>query len=559
MSSRGLQTIDVLVLGSYVLVLLGLGLHFARQKISPSRPGGGHGFGWAPLGLSLMAATNSGIDYIQTPAVVYAFGLMYMAAVVTWIPVYFWATRVTIPFFRSLDTLSIYEYLEKRFNVWVRTGAAAIFVLWRIGWMGAALYVPCLAVKAATGTAMDVTWMIVLLGSLVTLYTMLGATRAVIWMDVLQFSVMFGGVAVILLVVFSQIPGGVGEILATTREAGRLRLTAAIPLAEEPVWRQLYLYLTTELTLAGFVIYILISQLSSFTCDQVSLQRLRAAESVDQAKAALTISAIASSAWTLTLGMAGLALFTFYHRVRLPEGTQNDNIVPHFIANYFPAGWTGLVFGGIFAASLSAVGAAINSTRSVIVSDFLERHLAVRESHGSLRLDRASTLRPINLALGAGVIAVAAQIESFGELYTAANKVLGAFFGPLLGIFILGMFSRRATAPGVLAGAAAGLATSCFLSFFSQIPGLQESARSLWGEGFVALFKNISWQWSSPAGVLVTLAVGYSLSLFSTFRRDPQPLTFARVVGSSKIAGEPERAVTSRVAAASGEGVGDGG
>src|SRR6185436_7813856 len=103
--------------------------------------------------------------------------------------------RVTLPFYRRLNLLTAYEFLEARFDVRVRLLAAAIFIVWRLGWMATALYVPCLAINAVFGSQTDVTTMIVVLGVLVTAYTMLGGIQAVVWNDVIQFVIMFSGLA----------------------------------------------------------------------------------------------------------------------------------------------------------------------------------------------------------------------------------------------------------------------------------------------------------------------------------------------------------------------------
>ena len=199
--------VDALILLVYLSALLGIGLYFSKkQKSFADFARGGRLVGWLPLGLSLMAATNSGIDYLQTPAAVFSFGIVYCASVLTWVPTYFWLSRVTLPLFRRLDVYSVYEYLEQRFGPNVRTAAAGIFVLWRLGWMGTALYVPCLAAKAVTGSSIDITWMIIVLGTIVTVYTMLGGMKAVIWTDLAQFCIMFGGLLATAVFIVSNLP-----------------------------------------------------------------------------------------------------------------------------------------------------------------------------------------------------------------------------------------------------------------------------------------------------------------------------------------------------------------
>ena len=127
--------------------------------------------------------------------------------------------------FRSITastSITVYEYLEARFDVRVRTLAAMIFILWRLGWMATAMYVPSLAINAATGGQVDLNTMTIVVGVLVTLYTMLGGIQAVIWNDVVQFCIMFGGLAATVAIVWSSVPGGFGEIWSVNAAAGKL-------------------------------------------------------------------------------------------------------------------------------------------------------------------------------------------------------------------------------------------------------------------------------------------------------------------------------------------------
>ena len=176
---------------------------------------------WLPVGLSLMAALNSGIDYLMQPSATIRYGLMLLVGTSSWLFLYPWVSRVTLPFYRRLNSITAYEFLEARFDVRVRTLAAGIFIVWRLGWMATAIYVPCLAIDAATGGALDLTAMILVLGVLVTLYTMLGGIQAVIWNDVIQFCIMFGGLGATVWIALSHVPGGVGEIWAAARQAGK--------------------------------------------------------------------------------------------------------------------------------------------------------------------------------------------------------------------------------------------------------------------------------------------------------------------------------------------------
>ena len=182
---------------------------------------------WLPVGLSLMAALNSGIDYLMQPSATIRFGVVLLAGTSSWLVLYPWVSRVTLPFYRRLNLYTAYEFLEARFDVRVRTLAATIFIVWRVGWMATAMYVPCLAIDAATGGRVDLRLMILVLGVLVTGYTMLGGIQAVIWNDVIQFCIMFGGLGATVWIALDHVPGGIAEIWTAAREAGKMSLPGA--------------------------------------------------------------------------------------------------------------------------------------------------------------------------------------------------------------------------------------------------------------------------------------------------------------------------------------------
>ena len=205
--------LDVVIVVAYLAALAIVGAVFSRRQTSADAfLVAGRRMAWFPVGLSLMAALNSGIDYLMQPSATIQYGLALVLGVLSWLFIYPWVAAIAFPFFKRLDFYTVYEYLETRFDVRVRTLAAAIFIVWRLGWMATALYVPCLAIDAVTGGAIDLTMMIIVLGALVTIYTMLGGIQAVIWNDVMQFCVMFGGLGATVYIVAASVPGGVSEI-----------------------------------------------------------------------------------------------------------------------------------------------------------------------------------------------------------------------------------------------------------------------------------------------------------------------------------------------------------
>ena len=207
----------------------GVGVYFSRRQRSLDEYFlARQSMTWLPVGLSLMAALDSAIDYLMQPSSTIKYGLILLIGTTSWLFLYPWVAYVTLPFYRRLNYFTAYEYLEARFDVRVRSLAAGIFIVWRLGWMATAIYVPCLAISAATGGQIPLTEMVFVLGCIVTLYTAIGGVQAVIWNDVMQFCVRFGGLAAVVAIAAASVPGGLAEIWRVADAAGKTTIIAPI-------------------------------------------------------------------------------------------------------------------------------------------------------------------------------------------------------------------------------------------------------------------------------------------------------------------------------------------
>ena len=187
--------VNYTVLVVYLLVLAGMGVYFARrEKTTEDFFLGGRRVPWWAAGISIFGTQLSAITFMAIPAKSFATDWVYFLVnlgIVLMAPVVVFAY---LPFFRRLNVTTAYEYLEHRFNLPIRLFGAASFVVFQLGRMGIVLLLPALALAAVTG--MDVRACIVVMGVLCTLYTVLGGIEAVIWTDVLQVVVLFGGALV---------------------------------------------------------------------------------------------------------------------------------------------------------------------------------------------------------------------------------------------------------------------------------------------------------------------------------------------------------------------------
>src|SRR5215467_9234004 len=509
MSSSSFHLLDLVILVVYLSALTLVGVYFSRRQRSLDDFFLAHqSMTWLPVGLSLMAALDSAIDYLMQPSSTIRYGLVLLTGTTSWLLLYPWVARVTLPFYRRLNYFTAYEYLEARFDVRVRTLAAGIFIVWRLGWMATAIYVPCLAISAATGGTIPLAPMILVLGAVVTLYTALGGVQAVIWNDVMQFCVRFGGLTAVVWIAVSAVPGHLGEIWHVAQASGKTNLIAPIATSADGPVAALVAFFQQPINIIAIMCALMVGRMATYVGDQIMVQRLQTTKSLQDARRAFVVNAAGDAIWMFALSFVGLALFAFFQSRPLPADFATDKILPYFMSLTFPAGVVGLVIASIMAASLSSVDSAINSCTSVLVIDIYNRLIRGRETERSAANDAHEVFVSRLATGGFGILGtiLAMNVSKIGSLLEIANKLINAFSGPLFGIYILAMFSRRATATAALVAGIVGSLTSYYVAYLSRI-------------GFM---------WPSTLGFAATLVVGWLWSVVVPGRptEDAQRLTW---------------------------------
>ena len=499
--SGSLQTLDLIVVGGYLLLSLGLGLALGRQSNRDEFLTAGGSMGRMTVGLSVMATLFSANSFVMYPSTAYGDSLRIMLASVAFLsttPLVIW---VFIPVYSKLKCATAYEYLEQRFHVSVRCLASSLFVVLRIAWMAAATFAASVAISGISG--LNQYLVIIGLGVVAIVYTMFGGLRAVMWTDVIQFFVFVGTILFAAVLLVSGTEGGASQIV-DTYFSGRERMVFDFRL--DPTIR----FGTFAILIGSFL-----EGLSAYGADQVAVQRYISARDARTSQTGFLISQAASLIVMPGLLAIGMGLFSYFHhnpdmlsdvaidefsnaenakvqvvRQRLSDagaGSSNETIaeyykshpqelhadvvelglndqaLPRFVRLKFPAGVVGLLVAALMAATMSSVDSGIHSITTALIVDFRDR--LVPAWRPKTEAGEMLVARVMVVVIGAIAIVLACFVGQLGDVFAVAKKTGGAFAAPLLAVFVLGLFVRRATAAGVLLGTFAGAVVTLWFTF----------------------------------------------------------------------------------------------
>jgi len=452
---KGFNRVDYAAVVVYLALLVAMGFYFSkREKSTDDFFLAGKRIPWWAAGLSIFGTQLSAITFLAIPAKSFADDWIYFLVNMTIIAVAPVVVFCYLPFYRRLDITTAYEYLERRFNLGARLIGSTTFLLFQTGRMGIVMFLPALALSAATG--IDIYFCILAMGLLCTLYTVLGGMEAVVWTDVAQSFVLLGGATLSLVLIIGKVEGGFSGLVSTAWSEDKFHM----------------LNWGSDITLP-VVWVVVIGQFCAnavpYTSDQTVIQRYLTTATEKQARNAIWTNAFLTFPATLLFCSVGTALYAFYrtHPQSLDPTLQTDAIFPLFIVQELPYGTAGLVLAGIFAASMSSLDSSMNSMATVTVTDFYRRLWKNKgDEHSDLRLARALTVFFGLLGTTIAIVLATFEIRSLMDFYI---NLLGFVGGSLAGLFALGIFTRRANGAGALVGAIVGAVTVSTIQTFVPV------------------------------------------------------------------------------------------
>jgi SSS family solute:Na+ symporter len=488
-----MHSADWVVLGVYIAAVVGIGAWANRRQTDTEAYFlGNRGMPWWAAGLSIIATSFSAASILGVPGYAYSDDMWYLQYSLGDILAAAIVAVLFIPFFHKIKGLTTaYEYLEARFDLKSRLLGSSLFSLTVLLRAGSLLFGAALLFSAVVPTDLipgldGVEEAVVIFGVIAIVYTVMGGISAVIWTDVIQFAVMSVGIFASMWVVVAGTPEGWGNAFAHAAEFGKTDILHTEDLTAG-----------TGLLTAIFGCGLL--ALSLFGTNQQPVQRYMTVKDPRDAQRALLLGVSAGALGVLL----SLLLFLFYGHFPglLPPDLTPDQVMPHFVNTQVPPILTGALVAAVFAAAMSSLDSALNSLAAAHTVDFLTRFKPDVPEQRRLAFAKV-------VVVTAGVVGIVVGIyasRTGAPLIDLILSFMGYFAGGLLGLFLLGMLTKRANGHDTFTGAI--ISTIVVLMVTENDFGLPPLYDLL---GFTP----IPLIWSTAVGLAVTCVVGYVVSLF---------------------------------------------
>ncbi len=487
-----LTGLDFFVLLLYFLGVIGMGMLFRKNKTLADYFLAGRKTHWLAVGISIVATLFSAVSFVALPGEAYRNGLsLYPRSPLVLIvaPI---VILVFLPIYHRAQIYTVFEYLEQRFNLIVRLIASAVFLLVRCSYIAVVFYASAKAFEPVFHIPIPL--LILIIGFIATFYTVLGGMCAVIWTDVIQFVILFGGILIVLmkLIVSADMDPGAIYTYASEHQRGF------------DLWATESFYsfsLYERVTLWSILAYVLVWNSYTYGVDQLTVQRYLSTKDQKSAARAAFFQFLLLLPFVASFWFVGTALFYHYgHQAAgLPAGVDSDSVLSFYILTELPHGLAGVIFGAILAAVMSTVDSGINSLTTATIIDFYKRlGKAPRTDSEYLILSKKWTVFWGGFSV-AGACLIALVSEQANSAIIEVTAIWGNLNAVLLGVFLLGILTKRCTPFSIYTAIAIGVFTTIFVSYTFYY-GVPEEER-------------ISFMWIGAIILIATCLTGYVAGL----------------------------------------------
>jgi len=463
-----MHPIDVAVIAVYLVGCTALGARIGGRS-------GGSGLrayflgdsnipAWA-VTISIVATETSAVTFLSVPGIGYRGDLTFLQLSFGYILARIVVAALLLPAYFKREIYTAYQVLERRFGGATQRAASVLFLVSRTLGSGLRLFLAAKVLREITG--LDLRASIVLIGAATLLYTFLGGIKAVVWTDVLQFVIYLVAAGFALGILLHEVPGGWAAIWERGNAAGKFRVidlgTAGLAFVDDRASLLDYLkgLLSRPYTLWAGVIGGLVLDTGTHGADQMMVQRYLSARSQRQAGWALVASGFVILAQFALFLTIGVGLWVLYDG----RPMSRDGEFAAFIKGYLPTGLLGLVIAAIFSVTMSTLSGAISASASSTVNDLYRPLFPKTGERDLLRISKG-------LTVVWGVVQVVVALGAIGlgtSVIDNALAVASFVMGPLLGLFLLGLFTKTVGERGAFVGMVAGIAAVTAVAYGTTV------------------------------------------------------------------------------------------
>jgi solute:Na+ symporter, SSS family len=480
---------DAIILLVYLVAVVALGIRLGRgQRNMADYLLAGRNIPWWGVLISIVATETSTVTFLSVPGIAYDpdhGNLLFLQLAIGFIVGRLIVVLFFLPSYFRGQLFTAYEVLHRRFGQATRQVSSLLFLMTRSVADGLRLWLAALVLQGVLGLGPTVS--ILVIGGITILYTLMGGMRSVVWNDCLQFAVYIVAALLAGGVILQQLPGGWGQLTQFAHEHGKFQIFdfSFDPSRPFTFWSGIF---------GGAFL-----AMATHGTDQMMVQRYLAAGKLGRAKAALALSGLVIFAQFALFLMLGIALACFYS---LEPGVrfERDQVFAEFIVHHIPVGIAGVTLAGVLASAMSTLSGSLNASATAMINDF---YIPCRRREMPPR-HLVTLSRGLTLVFGLALMAVAMTGRYFHESVVKQVLSIASFTsGPTLGLFALGLFTRRVSQRAALVGLVGGIVT------VSAVVVLNHLAEIKVLTGWI----QIAWPWYALIGSSATFACGMIATL----------------------------------------------
>src|SRR5215204_4191463 len=493
-----MQTLDLIIIFGYLIGITAFGILFSgKQETTEDYFVGDRSVPWWAIAMSIVATETSTITFISVPGYALAKGgnFQFLQLVLGYMLGRVVISLVFIPMYFRGQLQTVYQLLGERFGGRVKILASGLFVIMRNIADGIRLLLTAIVLAAVytafqpgTDPTLVIIGSILLLGVVMIIFTFYGGMEAVIWIEVVQLVIYIGGAIAAAVVLLQNIDGGFSGAVAIGQQFHKFDVF------------DFSFDLAKTYTFWGGLIGGCFLTMSTHGTDQLLVQRYLCTDKPRAAITALMTSGAVVLGQFIGFLFIGVLLFSFYAPYNIAgydaatgafPFASGDRVFPDFITQKMPSGLAGLVIAAIFAAALSS---SLNSIAATAVNDIYKPFARDKSDKQLMRVAGILTV-----VVGIVQIAIAIGLKDVNSSALGlALAVASLINGPILGVFLVGAFLKRAKEIHALGGMIVSILVMTFV---------------LLAANKVVAGPVIAWPWYALIGSSITFIVAFVTSL----------------------------------------------